>query len=199
MELEELWNSDKGSTAPEEIQIPIRQRLSKPIDKIKKALDRNLIFAVLSSFVYIYALIKFHNAYVVGGFFILIAGHIWGIRITLNLRKNIVQYENSTHSLLDTLKMTAAAVKRWIYISEYSGIIFYPVAIATGFIAGGLRKSGLPVEEFMGKPFVIIAFSLAIAFLVPLCFVITRIIMRLSFMKYLVQLETDIRNFETRE
>ena len=199
MELEELWNSDKGSTAPEEIRIPLRQRLTHPVDKIKRALDINLIFAVLSSFVYIYALVKFHNAYVVGGFFILIAGHIWGLRITLNLRKNIVEYQSNSHSLLETLQKTAAAVRRWIYISEYSGIVFYPVAIATGFIAGGLRSSGLSVEEFMGKPFVIIAFSLAIAFLVPLCFVITRIIMKLSFMKYLVQLETDIRNFETRE
>ena len=56
MELEEVWNSDKGSTAPEEIRIPLRQRLTHPIDKIKRALDINLIFAVLSSFVYIYAL-----------------------------------------------------------------------------------------------------------------------------------------------
>jgi hypothetical protein len=196
MELEELWNSDKGSTAPEEIRIPLRQRLPLPVEKIKKALDINLVFAVLSSFLYIYALTKFHNAYVVGGFFILIAGHIWGLRITLNLRKNIVQYQSSAHSLLETLQKTAAAVRRWIYISEYSGIVLYPVAIATGFIAGGLRGSGLPVEVFMGKPYVIIAFSLSIAFLVPLCFVMTRVIMKLSFMKYLVQLEKDIRTFQ---
>lgn len=197
MELEDIWKSGKGSTSSAEVRIPERQRLQQPVEKIRKALDFNLVVAVLSGFIYLYALVKFHNPFVVAGFFILIAGHVWGLKITLNLRKNIQQYQQSTFSLLETLQKTATAVRRWIYISEYSGIIFYPVAIATGFIAGGLRGSGLPVEEFMGKPYVIIGFSIAIAFLVPLCFVITRVIMKLSFMKYLVQLENDIKNLES--
>lgn len=198
MELEDIWNSGKGSSQPAEVRIPERQRLQQPVEKIRKALDINLTFAILAGFIYLYALVQFHNPYVVGGFFILIAGHVWGLRITLNLRKNISQYQHSSFSLLETLQKTTAAVRRWIYISEYSGIVFYPVAIATGFIAGGLRKSGLPVEEFMGKPFVIIGFSMAIAFLVPLCFIITRLIMKLSFMKYLQQLDTDIKNLESK-
>ena len=198
MELEELWRSDKGSSSPEDVHIPERQSLNQPIEKIKKALDVNIIFAVLAGLVYVYALVKFQNAYTQGGLFLLIAGHIWGVKITMNLRTTIQQYLHSTSSLLETMQKTAAAVRRWIYISEYSGIVFYPIAIATGFIAGGLRKSGLPVEEFMGKPFVIIGFSMAIAFLVPLCFIITRFIMKLSFMKYLQQLDTDIKNLESK-
>lgn len=197
MELEDIWKSGKGATPPAEIHIPERQRLTSPIEKIKRSLDINIGFAVLSGFIYIYALILFHNPFVVGGFFILIAGHVWGLKITLNLRKNIFAYQQGTYSLLETLEQSATAVRRWIYISEYSGVIFYPVAIATGFIAGGLRKSGLPVEDFMSKPFVMIAFALAIALLVPLCFVITRFIMKISFMKYLVQLETDIQHLRS--
>ncbi len=198
MELEEIWNSGKGSAQPQEVRIPGQQRLQQPVEKIRKALDINLVIAVLASFVYLYALVKFHHPIVLAGFFILIAGHAWGLKITFSLRNNISQYQHSTYSLLETLQNTAAAVRRWIYISEYSGVVFYPVAIATGFIAGGLRKSGLPVEEFMGKPFVIIGFVMAIAFLVPLCFIITRVIMKLSFMKYLVQLETDIKTLESQ-
>ncbi len=198
MELEDIWNSSKGSAQPAEVRIPEQQRLQQPIEKIRKALDINLTFAVLASFVYLFALVKFHHPIVLAGFFILIAGHAWGLKITFSLRNNISQYQHSTFSLLETLQNTAAAVRRWIYISEYSGVVFYPVAIATGFIAGGLRKSGLPVEEFMGKPFVIIGFVMAIAFLVPLCFIITRVIMKLSFMKYLVQLETDIKALESQ-
>lgn len=194
MELEDLWKSGDMKPAPEPIQIPDRQRLNQPVDRIRKALDVNIFFALLLGLFYIYALILFRQPLIQAGILILVAGHIWSINFTLRLRKTILQTYNETSPLLETLQLTASAVRRWIFISEYSGIIFYPVAVATGFMAGGWQGSGLPIAEFMGKPYVIIAFALAIALLVPISFISTRLLIKISFLKYLRQLENNIRD-----
>lgn len=196
MELEDLWKSGDMKSTPETIQIPDRQRLNQPVDRIRKALDVNIVFAVLLGLFYIYALILFRQPLIQAGILILIAGHVWSINFTLCLRKTILQTYNETSPLLETLQLTASAVRRWIFISEYSGIIFYPVAVATGFMAGGWQGSGLPIAEFMGKPYVIIAFALAIALLVPISFISTRLLIKISFLKYLRQLENNIRDMD---
>jgi hypothetical protein len=196
MELEDLWKSGDMKSTPETIQIPDRQRLNQPVDRIRKALDVNIVFAVLLGLFNIYARILFRQPLIQAGILILIAGHVWSINFTLCLRKTILQTYNETSPLLETLQLTASAVRRWIFISEYSGIIFYPVAVATGFMAGGWQGSGLPIAEFMGKPYVIIAFALAIALLVPISFISTRLLIKISFLKYLRQLENNIRDMD---
>jgi hypothetical protein len=92
--------------------------------------------------------------------------------------------------------LVITTIKKWIRVSELTGVFTYPIALTSGFLLGGWVGSGLPVEQFMSLPYVVIAYALSIAFMTPLCFIITRLLFRIFYGRYLKQMEKNINELK---
>ncbi len=168
-----------------------------PLKKIR----RNLLYAlpvnVLISLVYLFLIFKFDFRPTQIGLSILFLFNCWSFYKALKIYESIPEHLITDSSLLETLAVTCQTLKKWIRNSEYTAVFLYPVAITSGFLLGGWLGSGLPMEKFMAIPFVVIAFALSIVILIPVCFLLTRLMFRFSYGKYLKQLENNIRELKT--
>lgn len=200
MTIEDLWKQqdNKGGEINDLLQNAHWKKGGNayPLKKIKRNLWYSLPVNVLISFVYIYVIFKFQFWPSQIGMTILLAFNCWAFFDTLKIYRSIPEQLLTRSSLLETLSVTCQTLKKWIRNSEYKGVLTYPIAITSGFLLGGWEGSGLPMEQFMAKPYVVIAFVLSIAFLIPLCFITTRLLFRFSYGKYIKKLEKNIRELE---
>jgi len=196
MNLEDLWkqHENTGIEISDLLQTSHWKKGGQayPLKKIKRNLLYSLPVNVLISLIYVYVIFKFDFWPSQIGLALLLAFNCWAFFNTMKIYRSIPEQLLTHSSLHETLLVTFQTLRKWIRNSEYTGVLIYPIALTSGFLLGGWEGSGLPMEEFMAKPFVLIVFALSMAFLIPLCFITTRVLFRFSYGKYLKQLEKNI-------
>ncbi|MBK9399699.1 MAG: hypothetical protein IPN36_02220 [Bacteroidetes bacterium] len=200
MNLEDLWKQNEN-TSGEITELLKNSRWKKgghdyPLKKIKKNLLYFMPTAVVSSFAYLYVIIEYPLWPSQIGLSILILFNCWSLYDTYKIYRSIPEHLVTESNLLGTLSVSYTTIKKWIRISELTGVFTYPIALTSGFLLGGWVGSGLPVEQFMSLPYVVIAYALSIAFMTPLCFIITRLLFRIFYGRYLKQIEKNIRELK---
>ena len=200
MNLEDLWKQNKD-TGGEIMDLLNTSHWKKggdayPLKKIKKNLLYSMPIAVVSSFAYLYVIFKYPLWPSQIGLTILIIFNCWSMYSTYKIYCSIPEQLVSASSLLETLTANYTTIKKWIRISELTGVFTYPIALTSGFLLGGWLGSGLPVEQFMSLPYIVIAYALSIAFLTPLCFIITRLLFRIFYGRYLKKMEKNINELK---
>ncbi len=200
MNLEDLWKQQEN-TGGEITDLLQNSHWKKggdayPLKKIKKNLLYSMPIAVVSSFAYLYVILQYPLWPSQIGLTILIIFNCWSMYSTYKIYCSIPEHLVSESSLLEALSVSYTTIKKWIRISELTGVFTYPIALTSGFLLGGWVGSGLPVEQFMSLPYVVIAYALSIAFLTPLCFIITRLLFRIFYGRYLKQMEKNINELK---
>jgi hypothetical protein len=198
--LEELWQK-AGDLTQDQIELKSsdywkQSACEQPLLHIRRGLLYTSMWAVLISGIYLWVFIVYSIAWVQAGIALLLAFNAWSLAAALKLRSRIPANLSNSGSLSETIELQIRAIRGWIRTNEYSGVVLYPVSVSTGFVLGGAIGSGKPVEVFMAEPVIILFFALSIAVLVPLCFLLTRWMVKVSFGKQLALLETQLRQLK---
>lgn len=198
--LEELWQK-AGDSITDRLDLDQtdywkKSACEQPLVHIRRGLLYTSCWAILISGIYLYVFLLYPIVWVQAGIALLLLFNAWALVSALKLRARIPENLSSSQSLAETLELQIKAIKGWIRTNEYSGVVLYPVSVSTGFVLGGAIGSGKPVEVFMAEPVLILFLALSIAILVPLCFLLTRWMVKVSFGKQLKVLETQLRQLQ---
>ncbi len=174
MDIENIWKQDSGSDEAlnKLLQQPDYSKLHSrlPLKKLKKNLLYGMIYAALITAFYVVLFFRIN---------------IWQVHITIiiaitfnfivgidtwKLYKAIDENISTSSSLKEELEKNYFSFQRWWRIQERLGLYIYPIAIAGGFILGGVEGSGKSVEEFLYNPKILLVLGVAILLFVPICY-----------------------------
>lgn len=167
-----------------------------PLEKIRKNLLINMIWAVLICFVYIWIIFYFNIWQVQVAISVVLLFSLWALYTAYVQYKKISTSVSSPRSLLAEMKTQCDSIGNWMKTQQRVALLVYPVSGAGGFMLGGVLGSGKPVALFMSKPPVIIAMLVSIAILVPACYWLARWMFNYSFGKHLKKLNENIKALE---
>jgi len=200
MSIENSWNQlddQHDDDLSSMLQSPALSKLSShnPMEKIRKNLLMNMIWASLICLFYIGIIIYFHIWQVQIPIFTVLIFTLWGLysgyQIYSQIKANV-----SAGPLLAELKRHHQTITTWIRTQQRVGLFIYPISAAGGFMLGGVLGSRKPVEVFMSKPIVLVALAISIIVLVPACYYLARWMCKYSFGKHLDALQENIRELE---
>lgn len=203
MSIENSWNQiddQQDDDLSSMLQSPALSKLSShnPLEKIRKNLLINMIWAFLICLLYIGVIIYFHIWQVQIPIFVVLIFTLWGLYSGYQIYGQI-KTGVSTGPLLPELKRHHQTINTWIQTQQRVGLFIYPVSAAGGFMLGGVLGSGKPVEVFMSRPIVLIALAISIIVLVPACYYLARWMSNYSFGKHLNALQENIRELEAEK
>ncbi len=162
-----------------------------PLQKIKRNLIDNSILALLVVAIYIFIFIKFPLWQVricMGVMIIFTAGGFYSaMKLFSKINRKV-----TTNSLLQELERHYNNIQTWMSMQQNIGLFLYPIGASGGFMLGGYVGSGKSINEFMGKPIVIVILIITIAILMPICAKITKWLSKKLFGQYVAQLKNNI-------
>jgi uncharacterized membrane protein YciS (DUF1049 family) len=202
MDLHKLWAEQQAKVeTPSEWNetdlIKLRERSDSPIRKLKRNIQINSAFAIVFAIGFIALIILIDGfwfrifttivtlAYISGMFF-----NRWIIKKYLS---NIPFDDN----LLHRLKAIYIGINKSFRAIEYSSILIYPIAMTAGFLIPLTIEGKL--EEFNQSSQLWIILGVCYVVLTPICFWIGRVLNRMSFGKYLKQIEGFVSELEQGE
>lgn len=196
MDIENIWKQSSGNDDAL-IKMLEQQDYSKlqsklPLKKLKKNLLIGMVCAALITAFYVglYFIVhiwQFHIAVTIGILFNIIVG-IDTLKLYMSINENI----SLINSLKDELEKNYSGFQRWWQIQQKLGLFVYPIAIAGGFILGGVEGSGKSVEMFLSNPKILIVLSVTILLFVPICYYGSRWMFNYAYGKHLKKLKSTI-------
>ena len=172
---------------------------NNPLEKIKKNLLINIIWAIVISIGYILIIGFFHIWQVQLSLGVVLAFTLWAAYHAWLQYKKINTMVASSGSLLDELKRHHQSISNWMKVQQQVALIIYPISAAGGFLLGGVLGSGKPVEVFMSKTVVQIALPACIIILTPAAYYLARWMYNYSFGKHLAALQKNINDLEVEK
>lgn len=201
MDIEYIWKQSSGSDDALNRMLE-QQDYSKlhsklPLKKLKKNLLLGMVYAALITafYVVLYFIVhiwQVHIAIAIGTLFNIIVGVD-----TWKLYKSINENISTSNSLKDELEKNYSSFQRWWRIQEKLGLFVYPIAIAGGFILGGVEGSGKSVEAFLYNPKILIVLAITILIFVPICYYGARWMFHYAYGKHLKKLKSLIDELST--
>jgi hypothetical protein len=200
MNITENWNELNNQNDNDLASFLQSARLSKletksPLDKIKKNLLLNMVWAVLICVAFIFIIIHFHIWQVQVAIGLVLLFSLWALFTAFIVYKKI-NTSVSTAPLLDELKRHHQTISSWMDSQQRIALFIYPISAAGGFMLGGVEGSGKSVEAFMGKPVIIISLIITLAILVPTCYYLAKWMFSAAFGKHLDALKANIEALE---
>ena len=172
----------------------MHQQSHGPVQKIRTGFAIKLVFIVVFTFVFIYIGIKAKEPLVSGLQFFMAGAYFTAFFLFLSQNKKIKAGIPMDESLLMNLKNYHAFVTKILRQEERIALFIYPVALTAGFLLG--FTTGATIEEFFASRNAIILLVVCWIILTPLCHVLARWMNKVSFGKYLSELEGHIRELE---
>lgn len=195
MDLTNAWkNINFEPSAPENDWSKISENSKTPLSKMKKSVLYNLYWGIVITLIYPVLLVYIDEWIIKIGVVLVLLASIMLIRATYNLYKQINPVINPGNNLINELNYQCTIIKRWIALQQKIGLLTYPISITFGFLLGGISSSNLTVFEFLNKPIVLISLLGAIVILTPLCYLLVRWMLNVSFKKELLGLEKLIHS-----
>lgn len=194
MNLQELWKD--GGEGDKDLSSLIKPGLSRlsskdPLVKLKRNLFGGAVLGLIIAGLYIYVMAIFPvwQVFVCIGivFLFTIWASVQSFRLYADMNK-----KNPGNSLLQELENHYNNITRWMKIQQQVGLLIYPISATGGFMIGGSLGAGKSISEVMEKPVMIVALLIALAILVPLCFLLARWMSKKAFGKYADQLKQNI-------
>ena len=196
MNIENIWKQSSGSDDALNKML-VQQDYSKlhsklPLKKLKKNLLLGMVYAAVITVFYVvlYFIVhvwQVHIAITIATLFNIIVGVD-----TWKLYKSINENISMSNSLKDELEKNYSGFQRWWRIQEKLGLFVYPIAIAGGFILGGVEGSGKSVEAFLSNPIILMVLGVTILIFVPICYYGARWMFNYAYGKYLKKIKSLI-------
>jgi hypothetical protein len=197
MNINKTWGQVNDQQDDDLSSLMKTSRLSKfsshnPLEKIKRNLLINMIWAVLICLLYVVVIFYFRIWQVQLCMGLVLGFSLWALYTAFVQYKKIDSSIMPGNPVLDELKRHYLSITGWMNTQQRVALFIYPVSAAGGFMLGGVSGSGKPVEVFMTKPAVVVALLIAIAVLVPACWYLTKWMFKISFGKHLKSLKENI-------
>ena len=201
MSIEKTWSEINEGGDDELSSLLQKSRLTKlsshnPLEKIKKNLLINMIWAVLICILYVVILVYFQIWQVQIAIGLVLIFSLWALYTAYVEYKKLDIKISSSGSVLSELKRHHQSITNWINTGQRIALIIYPISAAGGFMLGGTIGSGKSVEIFMSKPIMWIILLVAILILVPACYYLAKWMNNYVFGKHLKTLEENINALE---
>lgn len=195
MSLEQQWKQldEQGDEELRSLLQPQKlQRLQSrnPLQKIKSLIVAGLFFSVAITALYGYLLVAYPYWPITVSLAVGIGFNVWVSVTSWQLYRQINPFVQE--AVLQEMQHYYNSVMIWYRLQERVALFVYPVALAGGFLLGGMEGSGKSIEEIMSKPMMWVALGITIIILVPLCWWLARWMFRKSFGRYLKQLKQNM-------
>jgi len=167
-----------------------------PLEKIRKNLLINMIWAILICGLYVWLIFNFYFWQVQVALVIVLLFSLWAVYTAFQQYQNMETTISNSRSLLLEMKRHYRSITDWMHLQQRVALFIYPVSAAGGFMLGGASGSGKPIAVLMSKPVFLISLLIALAVLVPACYYLTKWLFKISFGKHLKALEMNIEALE---
>jgi len=160
-----------------------------PLKKLKRNLLIGMFWAILITLVYIslFFFINLWQVYI--ALCVLIFFNAWIMIDSWKLYKNTNENITPSNSLKQELQKNYNGFQNWWKLQQKAGLFVYPIAAAGGFILGGVKGSGKPVEVFLYNPKMIMILVITVLVLVPICYYGARWMFNYAYGKHLKKLK----------
>lgn len=170
-----------------------------PLEKIKRNLRINMIWAVVLCALYIFLIFRFPIWQVQLCVAVVLLFTLWALYTAYAQYKQMNSHVSPMNAVLDELKRHYQSINHWMRTQQLVALFIYPISATGGFMLGGVSGSGKSVASFISKPPVLIALLIALAVLVPACWFLTKWMFRYSFGKHMKKLKENIDALEAEK
>jgi len=193
MDIENIWKQSRGSddALNKLLQLKNFSNLHSklPMKKLKKNLMMGMIWALIITIGYIILFFFIHFWLVYISLGVLIIFNTWIMFYNWKLYKNTPSSINPSNSLKDELTNNYNSFQRWWSLQLKVSLIVYPIAIAGGFIIGGVIGSGKSVENFLYNPRMLGILGITILVFMPLSYYAAKWVFNHAYGKHLKKLK----------
>ncbi len=199
MDLQEAWkNLDREKLSkPVKGELAIHAASKHPVQKLIKTFRSALGFIVFFEVVFIYFLISIPQPIVKIFLAILIGVYLLGFIGNLRTLRKIENHFKLDSNLKESLQVIYQSTKTSLTFQRRAWIFIYPLAGVTGFLLGLSLTHN--VVEVMQKTRSIVGLMLTLAIVTPMGYYVARWLERLSYGRYLSQLESLISQLNQAE
>jgi len=200
MNKEQNWKDwQPGDETLENILKPglVKRLHSKnPLAVLRSKLVSTMIWSLVITLGYFILFFYSPSIWVTLSLVVLILFNSYILYLSYLLYKKIDPNISSKTPVLGELKRHYEEFQRWWQIQQRMAIFVYPIAVAGGFIFGGLMSSGKTLEELFQKQVFSIGLVVSIIVLVPVSIWFARWMFNVSFGKHLKVLKENIDSLE---
>jgi len=199
MDLQETWNRLEHDKLNKPVLgiISVSKKSKHPVQKLIDLFKITLGFSVVFEIGFIYLLIIMTQPIVKLFLVIMIIVYLFFFFLNLKILKNIQRTFRLDLNLKTTLKQVYDNTQSTLSFQRKSSIFIYPLAATAGFLMGLAAEKDAAL--MMQKWQVQIILLIAIAVLTPSCYYLARWMEKVSYGKYLNQLQSLIEDFERIE
>jgi hypothetical protein len=165
---------------------------SNPLQKLSKTLLYNILFGGAICIVYCVAIILVDTLVIKAILAALLVFSVWAVYSGYIIYRQFLPQVSVARPVLEEMEHHYATMTVWIKKQEITGLFFYPISAAGGFMMGGAAGSGKPIIEFMSNIYVLLMLLVLVAILEPICFYLVRYFNKLLFGVHLANLKRNI-------
>lgn len=193
MDIENTWQQSEGN---DEVLSKLLQQNDfnnlpsrLPLKKLKDKLKSGMIWAGLITIVYISMFFFVSVWQVVIPLCILIIFNSWIMIESWKLYKNTNENISASFSVKQELQKNYDSFQKWSSLQLKVSLFVFPIAVAGGFVLGGIIGSGKTVESFLNKPKIWMFLCGTIVALVPAAYFLAKWMFKISLGKHLKNLK----------
>ncbi len=185
-EEEQEFESFLGSVQLQQLQT------SNPLQKLSKTLLYNILFGGAICILYCVAIIVVDTLVIKAILAALLVFSVWAVYSGYIIYRQFLPQVSVARPVLEEMEHHYTTMTVWIKKQEITGLFFYPISAAGGFMMGGAAGSGKPIIEFMSNIYVLLMLLVLVAILEPICFYLVRYFNKLLFGVHLANLKRNI-------
>lgn len=192
MDLKEAWkNLEKEKlNKPVTGAIEIPKHSKHPVSKLIQTFAAGLVFCVVFELLFVYLFFAMDQTIVKLGMFVIIA--LYSFLFVLNYRtlRELRRLYRSDANVMQVLQDVREIVTRTIDFQQKISWGFFPLCVAAGFILGISIKED--AAKLIVQPFFYLTLLVTMAVVTPACYFLTKWMIKLSYGKYLNQIDNLI-------
>ena len=163
-----------------------------PLQKLSKTLLYNILFGGAICILYCVAIILVDALVIKAILAVLLVFSVWAVYSGYVIYRQFLPRVIVARPVLEEMERHYNTMTVWIKKQEITGLFFYPISAAGGFMMGGAAGSGKPIIEFMSNTYVLLLLLVLVAILEPICFYLVRYVNKLLFGVHLATLKRNI-------
>lgn len=165
---------------------------TNPLHKLSKTLLYNIVFGGAVCVLYVVLFFLVSAPLSKGIMAVLLLFSVWMVFSGYTIYRQFSPNVSVAHPALEEMERHYTTMSLWIKKQEITGLFFYPISAAGGFMMGGAAGSGKPILEFMNNTTVMVLLLVTVAILEPICFYLVRYFNKILFGVHLSALKKNI-------
>jgi hypothetical protein len=193
MDLKEAWRNLEKEKLSKPVQgtVSIPKHSKHPVDKLIQTFGLGLVFCIVFEMFFVYLFFAVDQTIVKVGMAVIIVLYAFLFAINFKVLQKLRRLHKSDDSVLKVLHGVHSIVSQTIKFQQKISWGFFPMCVASGFVLGVSLKKDAAAMILQPKFYIILLITMALV--TPACYFLTKWMTRISYGKYLDQIEDLIR------